>query len=91
MFENWIQFVISIFTLVVGIISAAAILKNITCKEIRAIQEVQCIMLQCHDVTLQALEKASKGEKCNGEISDQRRELQEFMIRRTTRGTKEEK
>ena len=83
MFEDWIGLIISITTLIGGIAGASAILRKITSKEIKEIKEVQYIMMECHDVTLQALEIAAKGGICNGEIERQRKKLQAFMIKKT--------
>jgi hypothetical protein len=50
--------------------------------EIATIKATTRMMLQCHDVTLQALDNLSHGRQINGEIAQQRKDLKAHMLDR---------
>jgi membrane carboxypeptidase/penicillin-binding protein len=49
-------------------------------EEIKEMKSTTRITLECHDVTLKALENISKGLEINGEIEEQRRKLKNHML-----------
>jgi len=48
--------------------------------ELADLKSTNRVMLQCHDVTLQALDNISKGKEVNGEVQEQRRKLKAHML-----------
>lgn len=95
MFEETTKFIILLCTLIGSVVTVTLILKGAVIKdlavhkkdfctihqsELVAIKRTNKIMLECHDVTLQALDHIANGKAINGEISDQRKKLKEHII-----------
>ena len=93
-FESWGQFwvltgaVVGVSATVAALINTLATkaLKrhkisncNIHAEDMQTIQATNRVMLRCHDVTLQVLDKLARQEPTNGEIPAQREELQAFL------------
>ena len=98
--QNWSQFWIltaavigasTTITVLINSLANKALKKhkihncNVHAEDMETIQDTNRIMLKCHDVTLQALDSISKGEKPNGEIPKQREALQVFFRNEVTK------
>lgn len=53
-------------------------------EDLSAIKDTNRMMLKCHDVQLQALDKISRGESPNGEIKSTREDLHDFLRSKAT-------
>jgi hypothetical protein len=99
-FKDWQQFWIMTGSVVAISSTIAVLINNIATRALKKHKETNCnvhsadmiliqetnrVMLKCHDIQLQALDKIARNESPNGEIAKQREELQDFLRNKVTK------